>query len=66
MKNDDKDAAKRDKQAPREAKPVPRGELDTERNAYLKSKKPWGRLHFGAAGSGGAENEPLPKRKRQK
>ncbi len=65
MKND-KDSSDRNKQAPRDSKPAPRGELDTARNAYLKSKKPWGRLHFGAAGSGGAENEPPPPPKRSR
>lgn len=61
MKNNGKDSASKSKQAPRDSKRV------TERKAEPKGKKgPFGRLHFGAAGSGGAENEPLPGRKRSR
>jgi len=58
----DKRSTDRNKQAPRDSKrvtaktPEPKG----------KSKGPWGRLHFGAAGSGGAENEAIPPKKRSR
>jgi len=60
MKNG-KDSANGNRQAPRDSKRV------TERKAEPKGKKGvFSRLHFGAAGSGGAENEPLPPRKRSR
>lgn len=60
MKNE-KRASDRAKNAPRSSKRV------TEKRPEPKGKSgPWGRLHFGAAGSGGAENEAIPPKKRSR
>ena len=62
MNNNGKRSSDRNQQPARSSKRVTRHDPEPKG----KFKGPWGRLHFGAAGSGGAENELIPPKKKSR